>query len=82
MLTKQETAARLDIHEHTVARWAKHGLIASHAYNGHYYLYEVPDSDLPQKHCSRWDRLVDRAAARLENTSQARPSADDERGVV
>ena len=50
MLTKQEAAARLDIHEHTVASWAKHGLIASHAYIGHYYLYKIPDSDLPQKH--------------------------------
>ena len=49
MLTKQEAAARLDIHEHTVASWAKHGLIASHAYIGHYYLYKIPDSDLPQK---------------------------------
>lgn len=82
MLTKQEAAARLHVHEHTVASWAKHGLIASHAYNGHYYLYEVPDSDLPQKHCSRWDRIVDRAAARRQNASQARPSADGERGVV
>jgi hypothetical protein len=34
-------AVRLDIHEHTVTRWAKHDLIASHAYNGHYCLYEI-----------------------------------------
>ncbi|MER9825710.1 recombinase family protein [Mesorhizobium sp. M0115] len=72
MLTKQEAAARLNIHEHTVTRWAKHGLIASHAYNGHYCLYELPVSDLPQKQCSRWNRLVDRAAARRQNASQAK----------
>ncbi|MEI8703325.1 helix-turn-helix domain-containing protein (plasmid) [Mesorhizobium mediterraneum] len=72
MLTKQEAAARLNIHEHTVTRWAKHGLITSHAYNGHYCLYELPVSDLPQKQCSRWNRLVDRAAARRQNASQAK----------
>jgi len=70
MLTKQEAAARLNIHEHTVTRWARHRLITSHAYNGHYCLYEIPDSDLPQKQCSRWNRLVDRAAARVQNAGQ------------
>ncbi len=82
MLTKQEAAARLNIHEATVTSWAKHGLIASHAYNGHSCLYELPDSDLPQKHSSRWNRLADRAATRRQNPSQAKPSAEDERGVV
>lgn len=82
MLTKQEAAARLNIHEHTVTRWAKHRLITSHAYNGHYCLYEIPDSDLPQKQCSRWNRLVDRAAARVQNAGQAKLSTEDERGVV
>ena len=82
LLTKQEAAARLNIHEATVTSWAKHGLIASHAYNGHYCLYELPDSDLPQKHSSRWDRLADRAAKRRPNASQAKPSAEAERGVV
>lgn len=72
MLTKQEAAARLNIHEHTVARWAKHGLITSHAYNGHYCLYELPLSDLPQKQCSRWNRLVDRAATRRQNANQVK----------
>ncbi len=65
MLTKQEAAARLNVHEQTVTRWAKHGLIASHASNGHHYLYEIPDGDLPRKQCSRWNRLIDRAAARV-----------------
>ena len=82
MLTKQEAAAHLNIHEHTVTRWAKHGLIASHAYNGHYCLYEIPDTDLPQKQCSRWNRLVDRAAARTQNASHAKPSTEQERAVV
>lgn len=82
MLTKQEAAARLNIHEHTVTRWAKHGLITSHAYNGHYCLYEIPDTNLPQKQCSRWNRLVDRAAARTQNASHAKLSTEDERAVV
>jgi DNA-binding transcriptional regulator YiaG len=72
MLTKQEAAARLNVHEHTVTRWAKHGLVTSHAYNGHYCLYEIPGSDLPQKQCSRWNRLVDRAATYAQNASQTK----------
>ena len=65
-LTRQEAAARLNVHEQTVARWAKYGLIITHDYNGHYSLYELPDSDLPQKHSSRWDQLVDRVAERTK----------------
>ncbi|MFW8588903.1 hypothetical protein ACOJBM_41025 [Rhizobium beringeri] len=57
MLTRQEAAVHLNISEQTVARWAKYGLIARHAYNGHYSLYEIPDGDLPQKQCSRWNQL-------------------------
>jgi DNA invertase Pin-like site-specific DNA recombinase len=82
MLTQQEAAARLNIHEQTVTRWAKHGLITSHAYNGHYYLYELPASDLPLKHSSRWNRLVDRVAAQRQNASQEKPSTEHERDVV
>ena len=82
MLTKQEAAARLHIHEATLNSWVKHGLITRHAYNGHYGLYELPDSDLPQKHSSRWDRLTDRAAARLQKKGPAKPSAEEKRGVV
>ena len=67
MLTKKEAAARLNIHEHTLARWAEHGIVTSHSYNGHYYLYEIPEADLPQKQCSRWNKLVDRVAAHKEN---------------
>jgi hypothetical protein len=72
MLTRQEAAARLNIHEHTLATWAEHGLVTSHAYNGHYYLYEIPKTDLPQKQCSRWNQLVDRVAARNQNSSQTK----------
>jgi DNA invertase Pin-like site-specific DNA recombinase len=61
LLTKKELAARLGIHETTLTSWVKHGIIKAHAYNGHAWLYEEPSSR-PAKHCSRWDRLVDRAA--------------------
>lgn len=63
MLTKHEMANRLAIHEHTLVRWAKHGLIRTHAYNGHQAcLYEDPGPNPPIKQSSRWSRLVDRAA--------------------
>jgi DNA invertase Pin-like site-specific DNA recombinase len=61
LLAKKEMASRLGIHEHTVVRWAKYGIITRHAYNGHAYLYEDPGANPPTKHCSRWDRLEDRA---------------------
>jgi hypothetical protein len=80
MLTKQEAAARLNIHETTLARWAEHGLVIRHAYNAHYYLYEIPASNPPRKQCSRWNRLVNRAAA---NTAMVlKPSTEAEGGVV
>lgn len=82
MLTMQEAAMRLDIHEQTVARWAKFGLITSHAYNGHYCLYELPTADLPQRHSSRWDRLENRVAARAAEASQPKLSPEETRGVV
>jgi hypothetical protein len=63
MLTKAEAVARLGIHEATLVRWAEFGIVMRHAYNAHAYLYEVPEPNLPGKHCSRWDRLIDRAAA-------------------
>jgi hypothetical protein len=63
MLNKREMADRLGVHDQTVDRWAKHGLIGAHLYNDHgWQLYEPPESNTPAKHCSRWDRLVDRAA--------------------
>ena len=63
MLTREEGASRLGICESTLVRWEEHGLVARHAYNAHAYLYEAPGSNSPVKHCSRWDRLIDRAAA-------------------
>jgi DNA invertase Pin-like site-specific DNA recombinase len=62
MLTKDELAERLGIHEQTLKRWAKHGIIRAHAYNGHAWLYEHPGANPPMKQCSRWNRVADRAA--------------------
>ena len=62
MLTKKEMAARLKIHEHTLVRWVEYGIIKAHAYTKNRWLYEEPKK-LPKKHCSRWDPLVERAAA-------------------
>ena len=61
LLTKKELACRLRIHESTLTSWVKHGIIKAHAYDGHAWLYEEPVTP-PAKHCSRWDRLTDRAA--------------------
>jgi DNA invertase Pin-like site-specific DNA recombinase len=81
MLTAAQAAARLHIHEATVIRWAEYGLITRHAYNAHAYLYEVPDSNLPAKHSSRWHPLVERAAA-LKTTNESKPSDPIEGGAV
>jgi DNA invertase Pin-like site-specific DNA recombinase len=81
MLTAAEAAARLHIHEATVTRWAEYGLITRHAYNAHAYLYEVPYSNLPAKHSSRWHPLVERAAA-LKTTKESKPSNPIEGGAV
>ena len=55
-------AARLGIHVAILTSWVGHGIIKAHAYNGRAWLYEEPRTP-PAKHCSRWDRLVDRASA-------------------
>jgi DNA invertase Pin-like site-specific DNA recombinase len=81
MLTKVEAAARLGIHELTLVRWAEYGMVTRHAYNAHAYLYEVPDLNLPAKHCSRWDRLVDRAEA-FKIAKVSKPSDPIEGGAV
>ena len=60
MLTKNEMADRLGIHEQTLVSWAKHGIVNRHAYNAHAFLYEDPGPEPPAKHCSRWDRLANR----------------------
>jgi hypothetical protein len=81
MLTAAEAAARLHIHEATVIRWAEYGLITRHAHNAHAYLYEVPESNLPAKHSSRWDPLADRVAA-LKTARESKLSDPIEGGVV
>ena len=63
LLTQQEIVARLGIHVQTLNRWAKHGIIRAHAYDGYgRSLYEDPGANAPVKQCSRWNRVADRAA--------------------
>jgi hypothetical protein len=81
MLTKAEAAARLGIHEATLIRWVEYSIVKKHPYNAHAYLYELPDSNLPAKHSSRWDPLVDRVAA-LKMVRESKPSDPIEGGVV
>jgi hypothetical protein len=44
--------------------------------------YEIPDTDLPQKQCSRWNRLVDRPMYAGKMPDRQKPSTEDERVVV
>ncbi len=81
MLTQKEAAACLGIHEATLVQWAKHGIITRHAYNAHAYLYETPGPNPPVKHCSRWDRLADRATA-IKVAKASKPSHQTEGGAV
>jgi DNA invertase Pin-like site-specific DNA recombinase len=67
--TRKEIAARLRISEPTVTVWAKHGIIKAYAYDGYRWLYEAP-ANPPTKHCSRWDRVADRAKAVGSSTRQ------------
>jgi excisionase family DNA binding protein len=76
LLTKKEIADRLGIHESTLTRWVEHGILKAHAYNGHAWLYEEPPT-YPRKHCSRWDRLSDRAATiRLSRSRNQGPHVE------
>jgi hypothetical protein len=81
MLTKKEAAIRLGIHEATLLAWVKHGIVTRHAYNGHAYLYEISGPNVPAKHSSRWDRLVDRAAT-IRKANNSKPSHQTEGGAV
>lgn len=82
LLTMKELAARLGIHESTLTRWVKHGIIKAHAHNGHAWLYEEP-STYPTKHSSRWDPLSKRAAAiHASRSGDPRSSSRIEGGVV
>ena len=70
MLNRKEMADRLGISEPTIDRWAKHGIIKAYLYNDHgWQLYEIVGPNVPAKHCSRWDRLVDRAVG-MQQESQ------------
>jgi predicted site-specific integrase-resolvase len=70
MLNRKDMADRLGIHEATVERWAKYGILKAHFYNDNgWQLYEVVGPNVPVKHSSRWDRLVDRAAS-VQQASQ------------
>lgn len=80
MLTKEELAARLGIHVHTLVRWAVHGIVVRHAYNGHAFLYEPPGPNPPIKQCSRWNQLVDRA--RQARQRRAKSSSATAGGAV
>jgi hypothetical protein len=81
MLTKQEAATHLGIHETTLIRWVEHGIVTRHAYNGYAYLYKPTGPNPPAKHSSRWDRLVDRAAA-MEIARASKSSQATERDAV
>jgi len=81
MLTKEEAAVSLGIHESTLLTWAKHGIVTRHAYNAHAYLYETPGPNPPVKQCSRWNRLVDRAAA-IKTAKGSKPPHKIEGGAV
>jgi len=81
MLTKQELAERLGVHEHTVAAWAKHGIVIRHAHNGHHYLYEDPGLHPPTKHSSRWDLLADRTYVIQEMATRTQDTHIDAKEV-
>jgi Recombinase zinc beta ribbon domain/Recombinase len=77
-LTHAQAAARLGVHEWTVEEWAKRGLIKRHACNGHWYLYELPESGLPIK---PWHRHSD-GPANFTPGEKAEPSDTLERSAV
>jgi DNA invertase Pin-like site-specific DNA recombinase len=73
LLTREAAAARLGISESTLIRWVEHGLVKRQAYNAHAYLYEAPGPNPPLKQSSRWNRLIDRAAA-IRQTGESKCS--------
>lgn len=82
MLTTTEMAERLGVAACTLLRWAEHGLVVRHAYNGHAYLYEDPGPDPPARVPSRWNKLPNRAARRQRQTATANSLDKTGRGVV
>jgi hypothetical protein len=81
LLTKEEAAAHLGVHQATLVRWAEHGIILRHAYNAHAYLYEPIGPNPPIKQSSRWNQLVDRAAA-VKSAKASKSSYQIEGAVV
>ena len=65
LLTSAEMAARLGITAPTLKRWAEHGLVTRHAYDGYCHLYEPPGPNAPVPGPSRWDTLEQRAHRRV-----------------
>jgi DNA invertase Pin-like site-specific DNA recombinase len=74
MLTRKEMTALLGIHGYTLDRWAKYGIVSRYAYNEHAYLYETLGPNKPNKHSSRWNTLVERAAI-IQKRSRENQSA-------
>lgn len=72
LLTRAEMMDKLNITGCTLRRWAKHGLVTRHAYNGYAYLYEDPGPNPPLKQCSRWNTLLDRAARKEQKKLESR----------
>jgi DNA invertase Pin-like site-specific DNA recombinase len=81
MLTAKEAAARLGVHLATLQNWAQHGIVLRHAYNSQWYLYEIADQNRPFKHCSRWNKLVDRAT-KMKTAATLKSSHQIEGGAV
>jgi len=81
MLTMKELAVNLGIHPGTLRSWVKAGIVKRLAYNEHAYLYQPPRPNTPGKHSSRWDRLVDRAAA-TDTATESKPAHTVEGGAV
>jgi len=70
MLTKEELAQRLGVHEATVTRWVEFGIVTRYAHNGHAYLYQDPGPNPPVKQSSRWNRLTERTKAQKTDGNQ------------
>jgi len=62
LLTVEEVAERLNVHQQTVRAWNRHGLLIAHPFTGkNECLYEVPGPDAPRK--MQGMRLIDRTPA-------------------
>ena len=81
MLNRKEMADRLGIHEQTVERWAKHGILKAHSYNDNgWQLYEIPGPNLPAETLQSMGSIGGSSSRRAERISIC--CAGTERGVV